>query len=83
VPNLWALLQPTADRPKSFWRGNDRYDPVKMGFVAEVPEENGRRFFLFDTTVPGNSNAGHEGARYGTALSDDDKWALIEYLKTF
>jgi hypothetical protein len=26
----------------------------------------------------GNSNAGHD---FGTALSADDKWALIEYLK--
>jgi len=28
--------------------------------------------------APGNSNAGHD---FGTTLSDDDRWALIEYLK--
>jgi len=83
VPTLWDLLQPQAARPKAFWRGNDRYDPVAMGFVADVAEENGRRFFRYDTTVPGNSNAGHDGPRYGTALADGEKWALIEYLKTF
>ena len=33
----------------------------------------------FDTSVPGNSNAGHE---YGTDLSPDDKRALLEFLKT-
>ena len=83
VPTLWDLLQPQAARPKAFWRGNDRYDPVAMGFVADVAEENGRRFFRYDTTVPGNSNAGHDGPRYGTALADGEKWALIEYMKTF
>lgn len=83
VPTLWDLLQPQAARPKAFWRGNDRYDPVAMGFVADLPEEGGRRFFRYDTAVPGNSNAGHEGVRYGTELTDDEKWALIEYLKTF
>jgi hypothetical protein len=33
--------------------------------------------------VPGNSNKGHEGAGYGTTLSDADKDALVEFLKTF
>jgi len=44
---------------------------------------DGRALFAFDTTRPGNGNAGHEGAAYGTSLSDSDKWALLEYLKTF
>jgi hypothetical protein len=34
---------------------------------------------LFDTTVRGNSNAGHV---YGTDVTEDDRKALIEYLKT-
>ena len=83
VPTMWDLLQPRSARPQTFWRGNDRYDQVALGFVADVAQEGGRSFFLYDTTVPGNGNMGHEGARYGTALSDADKWALIEYLKTF
>ena len=83
VPTLWDLLQPGPQRPKTFWRGNDRYDPVRLGFAADVAEENGRRFFLFDTAVLGNGNMGHEGERYGTQLSDGEKWDLIEYLKTF
>ena len=83
VPTLWDLLQPASKRPKTFWRGNDRYDPVRLGFVADVAEENGRRFFRFDTAVAGNGNMGHEGERYGTQLSDGEKWDLIEYLKTF
>lgn len=83
VPTLWDLLQPAARRPKMFYRGNDRYDPRHLGFVADRPAENGKRFFAFDTTLPGNGNAGHEGAAYGTTLPDADKWALLEYLKTF
>lgn len=79
VPTLWDLLQPAAKRPKVFWRGNDLYDPKHVGFVAaEAPN-----LFRFDTAIPGNGNAGHEGAAYGTTLSDADKWALVEYLKTF
>ena len=83
VPTLWDLLTPADSRPATFWRGNDRYDPRELGFVSDVAEESDRRFFLYDTRVPGNGNAGHDGEAYGTTLTNDDKWALIEYLKTF
>jgi hypothetical protein len=83
VPTLRDLLEPAASRPKLFYRGNDVYDARRMGFVADTPELNGRRFFAYDTSLPGNSNAGHEGERYGTALEPQDKDALVEYLKTF
>ncbi len=45
-----------------------------------VPAGSGWRF---DTTQPGNHNYGHEGPEYGTELSDEDKQALLEYLKSF
>jgi mono/diheme cytochrome c family protein len=83
VPTLWDLLQPASQRPKVFWRGNDLYDPKHVGFVANQAEGDGRRYFRFDTGVPGNGNGGHEGKTYGTTLPDADKWALIEFLKTF
>ncbi|HJR75675.1 MAG TPA: hypothetical protein VJ805_01845 [Nitrospiraceae bacterium] len=83
VPTLRDLLEPSARRPKIFYRGYDVYDQAKMGFVSTVDEENGRAFFRFDTAVAGNSNAGHEGKRYGTDLPAADKEALVEYLKTF
>ena len=41
--------------------------------------------YLFDTTVPGNSNAGHEGISYGSETFKNDPNlldALLEYLKT-
>jgi hypothetical protein len=53
---------------------------VRVGFVTEVAEEAGRRFFRYDTSIPGNSNAGH---LYGVSLPDEDKQAVVEYLKTF
>lgn len=80
VPSLWDLLQPAAKRPKVFYRGNDLYDPRKMGFVSNLAFEGEQRYFRYDTTVPGNGNAGHD---YGISLPDADKWALLEYLKTF
>jgi hypothetical protein len=83
VPTLRDLLEPVSKRPSVFYRGYDVYDPVKVGFVADVASEGDRRYFQLDTRVPGNSNAGHEGARYGTELAPPDKEALVEFLKTF
>jgi hypothetical protein len=83
VPSLRDLLEPAARRPAVFWRGNDVFDPLKVGFVSDLPEAAGRKFFRFDTAVAGNGNAGHEGRAYGTELSAADKVALVEFLKTF
>jgi mono/diheme cytochrome c family protein len=84
VPSLRDLLEPAAKRPVRFFRGNDLYDPVRVGFVSNAASDaSGRATFAYDTSVPGNSNAGHEGRAYGTELSDDEKAALVEFLKTF
>jgi hypothetical protein len=83
VPTLRDLLEPKDKRPKTFYRGYDVYDQKKVGFVGDVREEKGRKYFLYDTAEPGNSNQGHEGKRYGTELPAADKDALVEYLKTF
>lgn len=74
VPTLYDLLLPAAERPRAFSVGRWEYDPKRVGYVSdgEVP-------FLVDTRVSGNSNRGHE---YGTSLSDEDRWALVEYVKT-
>jgi mono/diheme cytochrome c family protein len=83
VPTLRVLLEPSAARPAIFYRGNDVYDPVNVGFVSTVAEEGGRPFFRYDVSVLGNGNKGHEGPRYGTHLDAADKDALVEFLKTF
>jgi mono/diheme cytochrome c family protein len=78
VPTLWDLLQKPPQRPTTFYRGNDLYDPEKVGFVANVAEENSKQYFQYNTRLPSNGNGGH---LYGTELSTADKKALIEYLK--
>jgi hypothetical protein len=72
VRTMWDLLQVPSRRPTSFRRGSRVFDDTTLGFVDEGP-------FVFDTTISGNSNAGHD---YGTDLPDDAKHDLIEYLKT-
>lgn len=83
VPTMYDLLLPAEQRPKSFFLGANKYDPKNMGFETAKSEEN---WFEFKTTdadgrpVDGNSNAGHD---YGNArFTDDDRYAIIEYLKT-
>ena len=94
VPTLRDLLEPAAQRPKTFFRGYDVYDFARVGFISNVAEEKGRHFFAYDTTVAGNGNAGHEDnadgssnlpapLRYGTHLPPAEKDAIVEYLKTF
>ena len=80
VPTLLDLLNTSAERPKVFYRGYDVFDRERVGFVSTVQEEHGRRFFEYDTSLPGNSNAGHE---YGTMLPLEDKRAIVEYMKGF
>ncbi len=78
VPTLRDLLEPAASRPTVFWRGYDVYDPVKVGFVTDTPDAQ-RVGTRLDTASKGGGNQGHE---FGTALSAEEKEALVEYLKT-
>jgi hypothetical protein len=80
VPTLRDLLEPKAGRPNQWYRGSDLFDVKKVGYRYD--KDTGGNLFLYDTSVLGNSNAGHEGARYGTELSPSDKDALVEYMKT-
>jgi mono/diheme cytochrome c family protein len=75
VPTLADLLKPQDQRPATFEIGSRVFDPVNVGFVSSP----GSGRFVFDTAKDGNSNAGHT---YGTGLSDHDRAALLEYLKT-
>jgi hypothetical protein len=83
VPTLNELLKPSSERRKTFYRGNDVFDRENIGFMSDVPKQNGSDFFFFDTTKSGNGNQGHEGESYGTQLPNDQKRALLEYLKYF
>jgi len=79
VPTLYHLLHPD-QRPARFLVGNREYDPVKVGFQSESSTAQ-VNVWAYDTSHPGNSNIGHSGEQYGTTLSEDDKTALLEYLK--
>jgi hypothetical protein len=79
VPNLWELLTPAQQRTRSFKVGSRVFDPKNVGYVTDrSPFDNGT-FAVDPTNANGNGNAGHE---YGTTLSEDERWAIIEYLKT-
>jgi len=78
VPTLYDLLLPAEERPTQFYRGYDVYDYENLGFVSSGPEAEAAGF-LYDTTERGNGNGGHE---YATDLTEDERRALLEYLKT-
>jgi cytochrome c peroxidase len=59
TPSLRDLLESPDARPKTFYRGYDVYDRERVGFVSSVAEENGKKYFLYDTSLPGNGNGGH------------------------
>jgi hypothetical protein len=78
------MLLPAKQRSKTFYIGRE-FDPVKVGLDATA----GPGKFLYDTTQRGNSNAGHSfenGPRgngvVGPLLTDAQRWALVEYLKS-
>jgi RoxA-like, cytochrome c-like len=78
VPSLDELFEPPEKRRQTFYRGYDVYDPARVGFISEG-EAAQRIGILYDTSLPGNSNAGHT---YGVDLTPAQKKALIEFLKT-
>jgi hypothetical protein len=84
VPTLFQLLSPVSERQTQFWVGSFEFNPKQVGFNSEQFPGG----FLFDTTITGNSNRGHEfraGCRdegvIGRSLQPEERWALIEYLK--
>ena len=62
VPTLRELLDPPDVAARTFYRGYDVLDPVRVGFVSDVPEEKGRKFTFYDTRETDQSNRGHSTA---------------------
>lgn len=79
VPTLYDLLHPD-QRPAKFALGDREFDPVKIGYRSAL-DAAGPNVWIYDTTLPGNSNIGHSGDAFGTSLPEDQKSALLEYLK--
>jgi cytochrome c5 len=89
VPSLYQMLLPAAQRDKTFYVGSREFDPKNVGYsTAEF--EGGFEFRTDQPNDPhpGNSNAGHEFRNtsgkgvIGPELTDEERWAIIEYLKT-
>jgi hypothetical protein len=78
VPTLYHLLLPPEQRPKTFALGGREYDPVRLGFAVET--SCSQQDCVVDTTRTGDGNGGH---LWGTDLSEADRTALLEYLKTY
>jgi hypothetical protein len=78
VANMWDLLTPPDARPKTFFLGSREYDVEKLGYRTTPDPNAPAPAWEFKTSETGNSNGGHV---YGINLSDDDKSALIEFLK--
>jgi len=89
VPTLYHVLKSDA-RPKLYTRSfrTDRadYDSEKVGWkyteLATPPDPKAHpheRRKVYDTSQPGRSNTGHT---FGDDLTDAERMAVIEYLKT-
>jgi mono/diheme cytochrome c family protein len=85
VPTLWHVLRPK-ERPAVWKRTEDGYDRTRVGLEIEtfdklpstVTDVKVQREY-FDTTKFGKSAAGHP---FPDELTDDQKRAVLEYLKT-
>ncbi|WP_370980874.1 di-heme-cytochrome C peroxidase [Agaribacterium sp. ZY112] len=95
VPTLYDLLLPVKRegdpdeglyRPNHFVVGSREFDAKKVGFKSQGYDGS-----VFDTSLPGNFNSGHEYAAGRSpqlngevlpALNDQQRWALVEYMKT-
>lgn len=87
VPTLEAVLD-SSIRPTYFQRRRDAadFDHDAVGWTVDVVDQGKvdgdgsvPNRTLYDTTRPGYSNAGHT---YGDLLEDEERKALLEYLKT-
>jgi hypothetical protein len=81
-----SRLEP--DDPRTYFRQAvpcaehpDQCQPRATTYRARCEDPEGSK--PAQETICGNGNWGHEGREYGTDLRDDQKKALIEYLKTF
>lgn len=86
VPTLSDLLLPPAERPGVFYVGSRAFDPVHVGYRnrgADLTMADQQLLFRYDTSLPGNSNAGHAYPNPARIVyTDADRIALIEFMKS-
>ena len=89
MPTIYDVLN-SKTRPRIFTRSYltdaEAFDATKLGWKVRVLDQSAapdlspyeqRR--IYDTTRPGHGNGGHT---FGDALSEAERQAVIEYLKT-
>ena len=81
--NTLAELINLKPRRALFYRGDNTYDPKDVGLIAPDRPDL-KRYFMFDTTQPGNSYKGHDypWAYNGPGWNQPELADLLEYLKT-
>lgn len=82
VLTLAELINLKPRRPV-FYRGQNYFDPIDVGFLSPETRDE-RHYFRFDTRVRGNSNLGHEypWRHDDPERNEDDLRALLDYLKS-
>jgi hypothetical protein len=89
VPTLYHVLK-SGERPRFFSRSFlgdiEEYDSRKVGLKFQTLTQAAdpglpaiERRKVYDTTQPGRGNGGHT---FGDKLADEERMAVIEYLKT-
>ncbi|MCC6507876.1 MAG: c-type cytochrome [Pirellulaceae bacterium] len=84
VPTLWHLLHPD-QRPVVWTRTSIEMDPARIGLTVQelddVPAKTNQRQRRqsFDTRGFGKGNGGHE---FPNLLTEEERAAVLEYLKT-
>jgi mono/diheme cytochrome c family protein len=78
VPDLYTLLK-SSDRPMFWTRSFDdkdyNYTNIGWNYVKKATTETG----IYDTTKKGYANTGHT---YGDSMTDEERYSVIEYLKS-
>jgi mono/diheme cytochrome c family protein len=91
VPTLFDLLRVASERPKAFSLRDagerSRFDESHLGLTKNLSDSSlaskikrGDRS-VYDTSMKEHSNRGHEFGFYSD-LTDDDRFAIVEYAKT-
>lgn len=89
APTIYHVLN-SKERPKIFTRsfrtGKDDYDSARLGWKFTVLDRTpakdaaaSERRKVYDTTQPGRGNGGHT---FGDKLTEEERAAVMEYLKT-
>lgn len=85
VPTLFDLISPPEKRPKRFslWDAGERhrFDAKKLG-LTQIATSNAGARWIYDTGKLEHSNQGHYWPNLFADLSDENRFELIEYLKT-